>query len=499
MLRQITKWALSRVTTRRVLAAAPICASLVLIGAACLVASADSFDWRNVGGNSYVTPIRNQSMSATCAAFGATAVLESKYMITRNDYSYNPNLSEQSLTCAGLIDVVNGGWEHRCLDYFTSTGIVSEAELIYTGQSSSLDWPLQPGWQDRVWKSASNRNFLPSDTASMKAELKAYGPLAVAIDATEDMNTTTLGTSEIDHAVAVVGYVDDASYSGGGYWIIKNSWGNGWNGDGYGKVMYGNIERHNEVHAIDGVVYYTGSMGTATWGGGGGTWAKGGGANWTTAGNITAVWQNRETLAVFNTAGSAVALSGTVVAHGLIFNSGATGYTFSGGSLTVTGGGITANESVAINAPVTVGAPQTWTTAAGKTLTIGGDVHTVISTLTVAGGGNTYIGGGLDGGGVINALGVVAGSLVKNGPGTLTIAGASDYNGAIALNAGALNFTPHARRRRRLQRPDQRLGGPGRRRRRHSVVGRSEHLHRRHDHPERRPHPRRHRLHAPGH
>jgi hypothetical protein len=63
-------------------------------------------------------------------------------------------------------------------------------------------------------------------------------------------------------------------------------------------------------------------------------------------------------------------------------SSGATGYVFngvSGGALTVTGGGITAHESVTINAPVTVGAPQTWNVDSGKSLTIGGDLHTIIS------------------------------------------------------------------------------------------------------------------------
>ena len=39
-----------------------------------------------------------------------------------------------------------------------------------------------------------------------------------------------------------------------------------WNGTGYGTVMYGNIERQtiDPVDAINGAVYYTGAMGTAT-------------------------------------------------------------------------------------------------------------------------------------------------------------------------------------------------------------------------------------------
>jgi len=40
--------------------------------------------------------------------------------------------------------------------------------------------------------------------------------------------------SGVNHGVVIAGYNDS-----GGYWIIKNSWGPGWNGDGYFKIGYG--------------------------------------------------------------------------------------------------------------------------------------------------------------------------------------------------------------------------------------------------------------------
>ena len=50
--------------------------------------------------------------------------------------------------------------------------------------------------------------------------------------------------------------------------------------------------------------------------------------------------------------------------------------------------GIVANESLSISSPITIVAPQSWVTAAGKTLTVSGGVNTVISTLTVDGPGH---------------------------------------------------------------------------------------------------------------
>ena len=57
-----------------------------------------------------------------------------------------------------------------------------------------------------------------------------------------------------NHAVVITGY-DDA----GGYWIIKNSWGATWNGDGYFKVGYGECDIESWVDYVD-----TGSAPTAT-------------------------------------------------------------------------------------------------------------------------------------------------------------------------------------------------------------------------------------------
>ena len=60
--------------------------------------------------------------------------------------------------------------------------------------------------------------------------------------------------SGANHAVVITGYND-----AGGYWIIKNSWGDTWNGDGYFKVGYGECSIESWVDYVD-----TGSPPTAT-------------------------------------------------------------------------------------------------------------------------------------------------------------------------------------------------------------------------------------------
>ena len=341
------------------------------------------------------------------------------------------------------------------LDYFTTHGVVSESECPY--QSSSPDkgiapyWPLTSGWQNRVWQSTSNWNDCTTDTATMKAYLKQYGPMEVGLLSTSDLYASVASleanyrgpVSGEDHEVSLVGYCDDPKVPSGGYWIIKNSWNTGWATNGYGFVPYGDLENHNDISAITGAVYYTGVMASATWKGGSYTWSSGG-DHWTNDSNgATYAWQNQETAATFAGTSGTVTISWAAIAHSMTISS--AGYLFSDGSLTVTCGGITANQSVTINSAVYIGGSQSWNVAAGKTLTVNGPLHTIISDLTFSGAGNTLVTGQLDGGGVLNIYGgAKPGGLIQSGAGAVTLNNTLDFAGDITANTGAgpLNLLP---------------------------------------------------------
>ena len=314
---------------------------------------------------------------------------------------------------------------------------MTEQTLPYLSLNTATNYSISQttvnSWSNQVCKDTSDINSFLASTATIKADLKMYGPMTVTLNVPTDWYGGYSGSGTGSHAVLITGYQDDPSAPGGGYFIVKNSWGTSWRGGtsvagytptaGYGLIAYSNVgtDWSHYLSALTGPAYFTGALSSGTWNGGSGTWS-GGSGGWNTSGGI---WTNGENQAVFSNTGGTITVGNFTSADGLTFNAGATGYNFTGGSLIVTGSGITAGESVTINSPVTVGAPQTWTTAAGKTLTIGSDVHTVISTLTVDGAGDTYIGGVIDGGGVINNYGAPAGSIIKTGNGTLTVAGAA--------------------------------------------------------------------------
>ncbi|MBN1942629.1 MAG: hypothetical protein JW849_04965 [Phycisphaerae bacterium] len=228
----------------------------------------DYFDWRNIDGKDYTTPIRSQSVdgihyAGTCWAFAAVATLEAKLEICYDLPDWNPDLSEQHLVCDGTAGNASRGWEYKALQFFVDVGIVTEAELPYTASDYSPDWPLEEGWEDRVYTITGYEKVADVSTANVKWTLRTYGPLTASMYTPDDWiprpdsaPPTSDGwddpTGGENHSVCVIGYMDDETILNGGYWIIKNSWGTGYGDNGYYYIPYGVLESHNRIYAITG-------------------------------------------------------------------------------------------------------------------------------------------------------------------------------------------------------------------------------------------------------
>ena len=73
----------------------------------------------------------------------------------------------------------------------------------------------------------------------MQREIYKNGPIACGIDAEPLLDYTTgvaagRGTM-VDHVVSVVGWGEDAG--AGGYWIVRNSWGEPWGEKGFMRIV----------------------------------------------------------------------------------------------------------------------------------------------------------------------------------------------------------------------------------------------------------------------
>jgi len=202
----------------------------------------DHWDWRNMGGDNYVTPIRSQGSCGSCWDFAATAGVESGTIIKHDKPGYDYDLSEQHvLSCSGA-GSCSGGYTYKALNYYISAGSPDEPCFPYEAD----DLPCSDtcsDWASRAQK-INDWEFVTGsseDVDAIKAAVYQY-PVPTGFDVYEDFYYYyTSGIYEYaygdylgGHAIVIVGW-DDAEE----YWIVKNSWDDDWGESGYFRIRWG--------------------------------------------------------------------------------------------------------------------------------------------------------------------------------------------------------------------------------------------------------------------
>ena|SRR5436305_1248702 len=215
------------------------------------------FDWRNMGGQNYVTPIEDQAGCGSCVAFGAIAALESLVRITRHAPGAAVDLSEAHLFfCygpnSGAGRCPDGGWWPDAAFDSLKAGVVDSACFPYTDADQPCN--LCPGWRNRVTK-ISGWHTVDSQ-ADMKAFLSTVGPMSACFTIYEDFYYSytggvyrhVSGNRVGGHCVCIIGYNDTQNC-----WIAKNSWGTGWGENGFFRIGYGQCGIDDQMWAPEGI------------------------------------------------------------------------------------------------------------------------------------------------------------------------------------------------------------------------------------------------------
>lgn len=209
----------------------------------------DSFDWRNIDGIDYTTPIKNQADCGSCVAFGVISALES-YLKSNSDNLYNFDLSEGHLFfCGG--GTCSGGWYlEDALYKLKYEGVPPETCLPYRSKNTECEDACD-NWDKKVVKISQYRRA--HSINNMKETIVNYGPIIVTFIVYEDFRYYTGGIyehvtgSELGgHCVSIVGYNDDP-----GYWICKNSWGPRWGEQGYFRIKYKECEIYQGSYYLE--------------------------------------------------------------------------------------------------------------------------------------------------------------------------------------------------------------------------------------------------------
>jgi hypothetical protein len=212
-------------------------------------------------------PVRDQGQRGTCVAFGTVALRE--FLLGSRD-----DLAEQFLywACKELDGHPGPGtYIHTAMSALAQYGVCQEAIWPYnpTQTDDEGQGPPPPGANDDA------RSYRLDSTRTVEPNLVVHYKHVLAGDQTVSGMPVTFGslvfnswymspethrTGKITlplpgetpvggHAWCIVGYVDDVDVPGGGYFIVRNSWGTGWATDspeavGHALMPYEYVERY---------------------------------------------------------------------------------------------------------------------------------------------------------------------------------------------------------------------------------------------------------------
>ncbi|XP_044262268.1 procathepsin L-like [Tribolium madens] len=196
--------------------------------------AAAEVDWRD----SAVTEVKNQGQCGSCWSFSATGALEGQLAVEGKGLI---SLSEQNLMdCSSKYGNAgcDGGLMDSAFEYIQDFGIMSESAYPYTAKDGTCRYDASQS----VTSISAYYDLPPEDEVSLQTAVANYGPIAVAIDATEGLQfysggifqDETCDSTSLNHGVLAVGYGHEDGYD---YWIIKNSWGSSWGEAGYFKLV----------------------------------------------------------------------------------------------------------------------------------------------------------------------------------------------------------------------------------------------------------------------
>ncbi len=218
--------------------------------------------------------IRNQGLRGTCVAHACTAVRE---FLARDK---GIDLSEQFLYWAARQKLITPILKDRPgllllygMSALQENGICSEADWPYNpepvpGDETQGNPPPGAAGKAQAYRIQRYVFLWPRDIHGLKAHLAGDYAVAVTIPTYSYWGAVMINWAgavrmpfavegtlspivrlESAHAICLAGYQDDETVPGGGYFIVRNSWGVDWakrcsDGSGYGWLPYAYVQRY---------------------------------------------------------------------------------------------------------------------------------------------------------------------------------------------------------------------------------------------------------------
>lgn len=196
----------------------------------------DTWDWSIRGA---VTPVKDQAVCGSCWSFGTSGTIEGAYFVKTG---HLPVLSQQQMVdCSWKYgnNGCDGGEDFRAYKYIVDAGGLSTEEDY--GNYIGVDGKCHDNETPKTVQISGFYNVTRGDPEAMKHAIVNYGPVTIAIDASQPTFTfyshgvyyddkCNNNPDGLDHQVLAVGYI---TINGQLAWLVKNSWSTHWGNNGY--------------------------------------------------------------------------------------------------------------------------------------------------------------------------------------------------------------------------------------------------------------------------
>jgi C1A family cysteine protease len=212
----------------------------------------ERWDWRDVDGVDWTTPVRNQGPCGSCVAFGVMGAFEARVNIFAGSPGTELDLSEQHIFSCGGGSCNNGWWYNDAAQYLQDHGAPLESCSPYKAVDDNC-YESCSHWSEQARKVEqwSRIRYSNEVVEQMKMAIME-GPLVGGFSVMDDFFSYSGGVYEYTwgyvaggHATCFIGW-DDAENC----WICKNSWGPSWGDNGYFRIRMGRDEVGIEEYSL---------------------------------------------------------------------------------------------------------------------------------------------------------------------------------------------------------------------------------------------------------